>query len=119
MPVRLTAALLLLLLLLPVPTVALPTATASAKGLTLGPLLTDGMVFPSGNGTMAGTAAPSAPILCNFSRAGLNIVERGSADARGGWAVHLQLPPSLTPGTITVISGKDSVTLHNVLVGSL
>ena len=96
-----------------------PGAGAGA-GLSLGPLLTGGMVFPSGNGTVRGAgAAPSALVVVNFTRAGKATIVRGSSDARGSWAVHLQLSPSLTPGDIMVTSSKDSVVLRDVLVGSL
>ena len=103
--------------------VAAAAAAAREKGtarISLGPLLADGMVFPSGNGTAAGDGvAASALVIVNFTRAGSTVIARGNADARGSWAIHLQISPSLTPGSMTVTSGNDSLDLRDVLIGAL
>ena len=96
-------------------------AGAATPRLSLGPLMADGMVFPAGNGTVyGGGAAPHTSVLVNFTRAAKTNAVQGNADSRGNWAIHLQLSPSLTPGTITISSGKDSfLVLRGVLVGDL
>jgi sialate O-acetylesterase len=83
--------------------------------ITLPALISDGMVLQQGvKARLWGTADPGEPITASYG----NQRARAVADASGKWS--LNLGPLAAGGPLPLIfSGKNQITLHDVLVGEV
>ncbi len=96
-------------------------SSAFAQATTSGPLrlpklFADGMVVQRDTRIpVRGWASPGADINVTFNRN----VQHGSAASNGEWQVTFPAMPAGGPYELTVESGAERITLHNVLVGNV
>ena len=97
--------------------VGLLVCAASYAQLGLAEIFTDNMVLQRDKPVNVwGTAAPGAKVDVSIARNKVRVV----AGADGSWrAVLAPMPSDGTPQTLTVRSGREKLTLHNVLLGEV
>ena len=106
MPMRCLIAVVLLLL----------TSAGARANVTLPDVISSGMVLQRARAVpIWGKADPGEPITVRFGKQ----AKKATADEAGKWRVNLDpLPASATPVTM-IISGKNTIELHDILVGEV
>lgn len=94
-----------------------PSANSQERNLTVGPMFTDHAILQQGQPIpIWGKARKGATVTVKFGK----VKTKTKADSKGNWKIMLPAQQASFNGqTLTVCSGKDLITLNDVVVGEI
>jgi len=91
-----------------------------AQELKMPAIFSDNLVLQAGKDTpVFGWAAPGASVEVKFTARGKSVSAKATADKDGKWLARMPELPAGLEGTLTVKSGKDTLTFSDALIGEV